>query len=130
MRKKKLAKKNFFKNVSQHERGRSEQHSGTHYVGSSNAVAGEHDVVAILEDTDNGNEYYVSIVYSFEFARRSYVAMTSFEPMVGQNDEPEVIIMRFDTGPNGERYYQSIRNRRELDGAFDVFFDRYIHNIR
>ncbi|HHX37182.1 MAG TPA: DUF1292 domain-containing protein [Clostridiaceae bacterium] len=128
MRKKKLAKKNFIKNVSQPDRGRSVRHSGTHYVRPN--VAGEHDVVAILEDIDNGNEYYVSIVDSFEFANRSYVAMTSFEPPARYHDDPEVIIMRFDTGPNGERYYQSIRNRRELDGAFDVFFDRYIHNIR
>lgn len=88
------------------------------------------DVLAVLEDIDNGNEYYVSIVDSFVVADREYVAMSAYEPPSKRAAEPEFILMRFDTGENGERYYQSIRNRRELDAVFDVFFSRYIRNLR
>lgn len=88
------------------------------------------DVLAILEDVDNGNVFYVSIVDSFSFAGRYYAAMSIFEPVGGRAGEPEFILMRFDTGENGERYYQSIRNKRELEAVFDIFFKRYIQNIR
>jgi hypothetical protein len=56
--------------------------------------------------------------------------MSAYEPPSKRAAEPEFILMRFDTGENGERYYQSIRNRRELDAVFDVFFSRYIRNLR
>lgn len=88
------------------------------------------EVLAILEDLDNGNEFYVSIVDSFQFAGREYVAMSSFEPRSRSTNDPEFIFMRFDTGPDGEHMYQSIRNERELDAVFNVFFERYIGRVR
>lgn len=88
------------------------------------------DVLAVLEDIDNGNEYYVSIVDSFSVADREYVAMSAYEPPSRRASEPEFILMRFDTGEHGERYYRSIRNKRELETVFEVFFSRYISNLR
>lgn len=88
------------------------------------------DVLAVLEDVDNGNEYYLSIVDSFTVDGREYVAMGSYEPDDGTHREPEFVLMRFDIGPQGEHYYQSIRNRKELNRVFDIFFERYVRQLR
>lgn len=89
----------------------------------------DEDVLAVLEDIDNGNEYYVSIVDLFSVGNREYVAMSAYVPPAKHAPEPEFILMRFDTGEHGERYYQSIRNKKELEAVFDVFFNRYIQNL-
>lgn len=90
----------------------------------------EDDVIlAVLEDLDNGHEYYLSIVDSFSIYGREYVAMSSYEPDDGTHREPEFVLMRFDTGQQGEHYYQSIRNKKELELAFNVFYERYLRHL-
>ncbi len=79
----------------------------------------------VLEDVDNGNEYYLAVIDSFTVNGREYVAMTAYEPDDGTHRDPEFVIMRFARGGNGEQYYQSIRSRRELNLVFETFFDRY-----
>ncbi len=90
----------------------------------------EDDVVlAVLEDLDNGHEYYLSIVDSFAVYGREYVAMSSYEPDDGTHRDPEFVLMRFDTGQQGEHYYQSIRNKKELELVFNVFYERYLRHL-
>lgn len=79
----------------------------------------------VLEDVDNGNEYYLAVIDSFTVNGREYVAMTAYEPDDGTHRDPEFVIMRFARGNNNEQYYQSIRSRKELNLVFEVFFERY-----
>ncbi len=88
--------------------------------------ARKNETLAIIEDVDNGHEFYVSMVDKFVFANRQYVAMSVFDPEASLRDEPEFVLMRFDISDTGEHYYQSIRNKKELDAVFDCFFDRYV----
>ncbi len=79
----------------------------------------------VLEDVDNGNEYYLAVIDSFVVNGREYVAMSAYEPDDGTHRDPEFVIMRFARGSGNEQYYQSIRSRRELNLVFETFFDRY-----
>ena len=89
----------------------------------------EDEVLLVLEDLDNGQEYYLAFVDRFSVRGREYVAMSAYEPDDGSHRAPEFVLMRFDTGPQGEHYYQSIRSRRELDMVFERFFERYLRNL-
>lgn len=79
----------------------------------------------VLEDIDNGNEYYLAVIDTFSLNGRDYVAMSAYEPDDGTHRDPEFVLMRFARGGNGEQYYQSIRSRKELNMVFDAFFERY-----
>lgn len=81
----------------------------------------------VLEDIDNGNEYYLAQIDRFTFMGREYVALMSYEPDNASNRDPEIVLMRFAHGEKGELYYQSIRSKQELDQVFETFFDRYIN---
>ncbi len=55
--------------------------------------------------------------------------MSSYEPDDGSHREPEFVLMRFDTGQQGEHYYQSIRDKKELELVFNVFYERYLRHL-
>ena len=80
----------------------------------------------VLEDVDNGNEYYLAQIDRFSLGGREYVVMLSYEPDDGAHRDPEIVMMRFAYGEGGEQYFQSIRSRRELARVFDAFFERYV----
>ena len=83
----------------------------------------------VLEDVDNGNEYYLAIIDTFVVNGREYAAMSAYEPDDGTHRDPEFVIMRYARGGSGEQYYQSIRSKKELNMVFDVFFERYTASI-
>lgn len=83
----------------------------------------------VLEDVDNGNEYYMALVDVFSLDRREYAALNAYEPDDGSHRSPEFVIMRYAEGPSGEQYYQSIRSKKELDLAFRAFFERYMAQL-
>ena len=85
--------------------------------------------LAVLEDVDNGNEYYMALVDRFQVAGRMYVAMNAYEPDDGSHRAPEFVIMRCASGANGAYFYQSIRSRKELNMAFNAFFERYVEHL-
>ncbi len=89
----------------------------------------EDEVLLVLEDLDNGQEYYLAFVDRFSVHGREYVALGAYEPDDGAHRAPEFVLMRFDTGPHGEHYYQSIRRRSELKLVFNVFFERYLRRL-
>ncbi|HHV42492.1 MAG TPA: DUF1292 domain-containing protein [Clostridiaceae bacterium] len=96
----------------------------------TDAIESAHDeVLAVLVDDRRGREYYVSIIDSFQINGRSYTVMYNFEPDIGSHPEPELVIMRNYQDENGERVFASIRNRKELDEAFDEFFNRYEQSL-
>jgi hypothetical protein len=87
--------------------------------------ASREDVLAVLVDIDNGHEYYMSFIDSFQIKNREYLVMYNYEPDDGRHAEPEIIILRSEHHTDGEQYFRSIKNRRELEVAFDVFFRRF-----
>ncbi len=95
-------------------------HQGKGYKDAAND-----EVLAVLVDDKRGREYYVSMIDSFRLGERMYAVMYNFEPDIGTHPEPELVIMRVYLDQSGEQIFVSIRNRKELDEAFDVFFNRY-----
>ncbi|MDD3931429.1 MAG: DUF1292 domain-containing protein [Clostridiaceae bacterium] len=87
--------------------------------------ASQESVLAVLVDIDNGHEYYMSFIDAFQYKGREYVVMYPYEPDDGQHKNPELTILRSMRHENGEQYYLSIKNRRELEAAFNHFFKRF-----
>ncbi len=83
------------------------------------------DVLAVLVDIDNGHEYYMSFIDAFQFKGREYVVMYPYEPDNGSHLGPELTILRSVRHEDGEQYYLSIKDRRELESAFNHFFRRF-----
>jgi uncharacterized protein YrzB (UPF0473 family) len=90
-----------------------------------NDRASREDVLAVLVDVDNGHEYYMSFIDSFQMKNREYLVMYNYEPDDGSHAEPEITILRSERHTDGEQYFVSIKNRQELDAAFEVFFRRF-----
>lgn len=84
----------------------------------------ESDELMVLEDLDNGREYYLYAIDRFSVKGKPYAVMASFEPELGNKRIPDLVIMRYRLADDGHQYYMSIRDVEELDAAFDVFYDR------
>lgn len=84
----------------------------------------ESDEIMVLEDLDNGREYYLFAVDRFTVRGRPYAMLASYEPDEGSRRIPDLVIMRYRLAENGQQYYTSIKSVEELDEAFDVFYDR------
>lgn len=89
----------------------------------------EDQVLAILVDERNGREYYVSIIDVFTLDGTTYSVMYNYEPDDGSRVDPEIVIMRSWRDETGEQVFASITNKKELDRAFDFFFERYTDSI-
>ncbi len=87
--------------------------------------ASQDDILAVIADIDSGHEYYMAFVDEFKFDGNEYVVMYNYEPDDGQHADPELIIMRSQRHVDGEQYFLSIKNRKELDAAFNIFFQRF-----
>lgn len=87
--------------------------------------ASREDVLAVLVDIDNGHEYYMSFIDAFQIQGREYVVMYPYEPDDGNHMTPEIAILRSRRHSSGEQYFLSIKDRRELDAAFDQFYRRF-----
>ena len=82
------------------------------------------NVLAVLTDTANGAEYYVSIIDVFEFKKREYSVMYHYRPEQATTP-PEIVVMRSYRGEDGNRYFTSIRRPKELELVFELFSERY-----
>lgn len=87
--------------------------------------ASQEDVLAVLVDIDNGHEYYMAMIDTFQMKNREYAVMYNYEPDDGRHTEPEIIILRSERHVSGEQYFLSIKNKHELEAAFDKFFQRF-----
>jgi len=81
--------------------------------------------LAVIRDTINGKEYYLSIIDSFVIEGREYVVMYNYEPDDGNHKEPELVIMRTEFSPVGDQLFYSIRDNNELHKAFIIFMRRF-----
>lgn len=85
----------------------------------------QEDVLAVIVDVDNGHEYYMSMIDSFRLKNHDYAVMYNYEPDDGRHADPEIIILRTERHTSGEQYFVSIKDKHELDDAFDVFYKRF-----
>ena len=83
----------------------------------------------VIEDMDNGFEYFFYQLDTFSYENVEYMCLASYEPDLGYHSEPELVIMRTKFDENGLRMFQSIRDRQELEKVFDVFYDRMQESI-
>jgi len=86
---------------------------------------GDDDILSVIVDIDNGREYYMAFIDSFQIESREYVVMYNYEPDDGSHHDPEIAIMRSERSAAGEQYFRSIKNHQELSAAFDEFFRRF-----
>lgn len=88
----------------------------------------------VLEDLDNGYEFYMRKLDLFELNQQEYIVFAPFEPDDGEHNAPDIIIMRIlHIKPNKnnrlkqeEIQFESILNRNELDAAFTRFNERMV----
>lgn len=102
---------------------------GGRTVGPGERSRSKDSVLAILVDERTGREYYVSVLDSFIIDGQTYSVMYNYEPDDGSRTDPEIVIMRSWKDENGEQVFSSITGRKELDRAFDSFFERYTESI-
>ncbi|HPX92717.1 MAG TPA: DUF1292 domain-containing protein [Bacillota bacterium] len=86
-------------------------------------------LLAILVDERNGREYYVSILDTFSVRGQAYTVMYNYEPDDGSRANPELVIMRSWKDESGEHVFSSVTSRKELDRAFEIFFERYAGSL-
>ena len=102
-----------------------------HDVHSSHSISKKPDnarpeeEVAVIVDVQTNAEYYMFIVDCFKIDNRSYVAMIPYEPAHFRSKKSELVILRSQVAKNGDQLYISIRNKKELESAFDTFFKRF-----
>lgn len=83
------------------------------------------DSLAVLLDEKSGREYYVSMVDRFRYREHDYAVMYRYEPDDGTHRDPEIVIMRAWRESDGRRVFTSIRNKRELELVFQLFYNRF-----
>ncbi len=85
----------------------------------------QEEEVAVIVDVQTNAEYYMFIVDYFKIDNKSYVAMIPYEPATFRTKKSELILLRSQVAKNGDQLYISIRNKKELESAFDTFFKRF-----
>lgn len=122
--------KSCLKNVTMREKTRKTKvHPGGRVPGQGAGSRSKDGVLAILVDDRTGREYYVSILDTFTLAGQNYAVMYNYEPDDGSRKDPEIVIMRSWKDEDGEQVFSSITGKKELDRAFDTFFERYTESI-
>lgn len=81
--------------------------------------------VAVIVDVQSGAEYYMFPIDFFKIEKKSYAVMTPYEPDRVRAKDAEVVILRSQVAKNGDQLYISIRDKKELESAFDVFIKRF-----
>ncbi len=90
--------------------------------------AAEDEVLAVIVDQRNGYTFYVSIIDNFRYKGIEYAVMYNYRAEDFQRSMPEILIMR--TYRDAEKqYFTSIRDQKELDMIFDVFYERFQQSL-
>lgn len=84
----------------------------------------------VVQDLDNGFEYFFYQIDAFRMDAHDYVCLASYEPDLGNHHEPELVIMRTSMDENGTRLYKSIRDEDELNAVFDAFYFRMESSVQ
>ncbi len=91
---------------------------------SSSYVAND-QILLIVVDQRNGKEHYMSQIDAFIFRDTEYTVLYNYEFDNGEHKDPEVVIMRTYRDANGDQYFTSIRDKKELKLVFELFYERF-----
>jgi uncharacterized protein YrzB (UPF0473 family) len=81
--------------------------------------------VAVIIDTATGAEYYMFLIDFFKIEKKSYVVMVPYEPEKVRAKDAEIVILRSQVAKNGDQLYISNLDKKEMESAFGVFFERF-----
>ncbi|MHB1484078.1 MAG: DUF1292 domain-containing protein [Saccharofermentanales bacterium] len=102
------------------------KHNETAYAPQSEKQSGlAEEEVAVIVDVQSGAEYYMFQIDFFKIDKKAYTVMVPYEPDHTRQKEAEVVILRSQISKNGDQLYIAIRDKKELEMAFDVFFKRF-----
>ncbi len=96
-----------------------------HLVKKAKDHVQQDEEVAVIVDVQSNAEYYMFIIDTFRIDKRAYAVMVPYEPASIQSKKSELVILRSQIAKNGDQIYIAIRNKKELESAFDVFFERF-----
>lgn len=96
-----------------------------HLVKKAKNSTQKEEEVAVIVDVRTNAEFYMFIIDMFRIEKRAYTVMVPYEPASIQSKKSELVILRSQVAKNGDQLYISIRNKKELGRAFDVFFERF-----
>lgn len=96
-----------------------------HLVKKAKDNAQKEEEVAVIVDVRNNAEYYMFIIDTFRIDKRAYAVMIPYEPATVQSKKSELVILRSQIAKNGDQLYIAVRNKKELESAFDAFFERF-----
>lgn len=106
---------------SSQSKGRDNQYSREEHKSSYD----NSDELIVIRDTSNNKEYFLSVVDNFVLNHNEYIVMYNFAPDDGSHSKPELVIMRTVFGEKGTQQFISIKDRKELNEAFDFFMRRF-----
>ena len=103
-----------------------QKHSGAGHLTQGEKQNGTmEEEVAVIVDIRTGAEYYMFQIDFFKIDKRAYTVMVPYEPGHIRKKESEVVILRSQLSKNGDQLYIAIRDKKELEAAFNVFFNRF-----
>lgn len=86
----------------------------------------------VLEDLDNGYEFYMRKLDMFVQGGQEYIVFAPFEPDDGEHSAPDIVIMRvIHASQHGSKskqevQFESILDQNELDQVFAKFNERMV----
>lgn len=86
----------------------------------------------VLEDLDNGYEFYMRKLDMFVQNGQEYIVFAPFEPDDGEHSAPDIVIMRVihvsqrGSKSKQEVQFESILDQNELDQVFAKFNERMV----
>ncbi|NLZ70145.1 MAG: hypothetical protein GX907_02265 [Clostridiaceae bacterium] len=82
------------------------------------------NLLSVLEDTHNGDEYYLLPIGQCEYEDDVYTVFS--DAYTGRDNRPRLTILRVVSDVRtGELLYEAVRSRRLLRRVFDKFYDQY-----
>ena len=101
----------------------------------TNKQISDDEKLIVLEDLDNGYEFYMRKLDMFAYNGQEYIVFAPFEPAEGEHNAPDIVIMRIlhasvqrkKSKQLGEEIqFESILDRGELDEVFAKFNERMV----
>lgn len=78
------------------------------------------DIIELIDE--DGNEVSFEHLMTLEHEGKAYICLAPIEPMEDV-EEDELVIMRIETDEDGNDYYATVDNEKELDEVFEKYLE-------
>lgn len=89
---------------------------------------GKDETLGVIQDQRSGQTFYISLIDNFTYKGKEYAVMYNYRAEDNVDSMPEISIMRT-YRDQAKQYFTSIRDKKELDMIFDIFYDRFQQSI-